>query len=94
MDKGWWIMVKTSELREKEVVNIKDGKKLGLISDIELNLEEGKIEAIIVPGQGKFLGIFGKEYDYIIPWKNIKKIGVDTILVELDDNPFYNNGRL
>jgi len=87
-------MVRTSELREKEVVNIKDGKRLGLISDIELNLEEGRIEAIIIPGQGRFLGIFGKEFDYIIPWKNIKKIGIDTILVELEDSPIYNNGRI
>ena len=56
---------------------------MGLIKDLELDLEQGRIEAIIVPGPGKFLGLFGKDNDYIIPWRNIKKIGVDVILVDL-----------
>jgi YlmC/YmxH family sporulation protein len=77
-------MIKTSDLRLREIINISDGKKLGLIKDLELNLEEGKIEAIVVPGPGKFLGLFGKDNDYVIPWENIKKIGVDVILVDLN----------
>ncbi|HHU69903.1 MAG TPA: YlmC/YmxH family sporulation protein [Thermoanaerobacterales bacterium] len=76
-------MVKTSELKLREIVSITDGKRLGLIKDLELDLEQGRIEAIIVPGLGKFLGLFGKDNDYIIPWRNIKKIGVDVILVDL-----------
>ncbi len=76
-------MVKTSELKLREIVSITDGKRLGLIKDLELDLEQGRIEAIIVPGPGKFLGLFGKDNDYIIPWRNIKKIGVDVILVDL-----------
>ena len=78
-------MLSTSELREKEIINISDGRKLGFIYDIELNLEKGRIEALIVPGPGKFLGIFGKDNDFVVPWKDIKKIGVDVILVELKD---------
>lgn len=76
-------MIKTSELKLREIVNITDGKRLGIIKDLELDLEQGRIEAIIVPGPGKFLGLFGKDNDYIIPWRNIKKIGVDVILVDL-----------
>jgi len=78
-------MVKTSDLRIREVVNITNGKRLGLIKDLELDFEQGRVEAIIVPGPGKFLGLFGKDNDYIIPWENIKKIGVDVILVDLTD---------
>jgi YlmC/YmxH family sporulation protein len=74
-------MVKISEFQIKDVVNVADGKKLGNIGDIEINLSTGKIEAVIVTGNGKVLGFFGREEDIIIPWKNIIKIGQDVILV-------------
>lgn len=74
-------MVKISEFQIKDVVNVSDGKKLGNIGDIEINLTTGKIEAVIVTGNGKVLGFFGREEDIIIPWKNIIKIGQDVILV-------------
>jgi YlmC/YmxH family sporulation protein len=63
------------------VVNVGDGKKLGNISDIEINLVTGKIDAIVISGTGKILGFFGKDEEVIIPWKNIIKIGEDVILV-------------
>ena len=75
-------MTKTSELREREVVNILDGKRLGLASDLESEAETGRIKAIVVPGPGKFLWLFGKSEDFVIPWERIKKIGVDVILVD------------
>ncbi|MEH7011937.1 YlmC/YmxH family sporulation protein [Neobacillus niacini] len=74
-------MVKISEFQIKDVVNVSDGKKLGNIGDIEINLSTGKIEAVIVTGNGKVLGFFGREDDIVIPWKNIIKIGQDVILV-------------
>ena len=84
-------MVKTSGLREKEIVNVKDGSRLGYISDIEVNLQEGKIEAIIIPGPGRVLGFFGKNEDYIIRWENIIKIGVHVVLVDL--SPEWENNK-
>ncbi|MBY0144560.1 YlmC/YmxH family sporulation protein [Neobacillus niacini] len=74
-------MVKISEFQIKDVVNVSDGKKLGNIGDIEINLSTGKIEAVIVTGNGKVLGFFGRDEDIVIPWKNIIKIGQDVILV-------------
>ncbi len=76
------MLTKTSELSEREVVNILDGKRLGLASDLEIDAETGKIVAIVVPGPGKFLWVFGKSDDFVIPWERIRKIGVDVILVE------------
>ncbi len=76
------MLTKTSELREREVVNILDGRRLGLASDLEIEAETGRIKAIVVPGPGKFLWLFGKSEDFVIPWERIKKIGVDVILVE------------
>lgn len=74
-------MVKISEFQIKDVVNISDGKKLGNIGDVEINLETGKIEAIVITGSSRILGLFGKEDEVVIPWKNIIKIGEDVILV-------------
>jgi YlmC/YmxH family sporulation protein len=75
-------MVKTSELKQKEVININDGKRLGLVSDVEINMETGNLEAIVIPSGGKFLGFLSKESDIVINWSSIKKIGVDVILVD------------
>ena len=75
-------MVKTSDLKVKEVININDGKRLGAITDIEIDIESGRLTAIVVPGPGKFLGFFGRNEDIVIPWDKINKIGADVILVE------------
>lgn len=75
-------MVKTSDLKVKEVININDGKRLGAITDIEIDIESGRLTAIVVPGPGKFLGFFGRNEDVVIPWDKINKIGADVILVE------------
>ena len=86
--KGGMMMFKISDLRSKDIINTQDGKKLGAIKDIELDLSEGRIQAIILPGPGKFLRLFGRSDDIIVPWEQIKKIGRDVVLVELDD--FHN----
>ncbi|WP_040204877.1 YlmC/YmxH family sporulation protein [Neobacillus jeddahensis] len=74
-------MVKISEFQIKDVVNVSDGKRLGNIGDIEINLSTGKIEAVVISGNGRVLGFFGKDEEIVIPWKNIIKIGQDVILV-------------
>lgn len=71
-----------SDLKLKEVINVIDGKRLGTITDIEIDIESGKLTAIVVPGAGKFLGLFGRNEDIVIPWERINKIGFDVILVE------------
>jgi YlmC/YmxH family sporulation protein len=80
-------VVKISEFQEKDVVNIVDGKNLGQVTDLEINLQAGRVEAIVVPGKGnsKFFGLFGGGEELTIPWRNIVKIGKDVILVRLDD---------
>ena len=78
-------MVKLSDFQSKDVINITDGRRLGVISDFELDLNEGFIKSIIVPTGTGFLGIFSDRNDIIIPWKRIRKIGTDVILVELSD---------
>jgi YlmC/YmxH family sporulation protein len=77
-------MISTQDLKNKEVINIYDGKSLGYVYDIEVNLEKGIIEGIIVPSQKSFFNFFGKgDNDYVIKWKDIKRIGDDVILVDV-----------
>lgn len=80
------MLARVLDLRQKEVINIVDGKRLGYVYDIEMNLKDGRVDSIIVPGDSRFFGIFGKNNDYIIPWEDIKKIGMDIILVEMNEH--------
>lgn len=72
-----------SDLRCKEVVNVTDGCRLGYVNDLEIELENGRVLAIIVPGPCRFFGLFGREVDYVIPWPCIRRIGSDIILVDV-----------
>lgn len=78
-------MTKTSELRTKDVINVVDGRRLGFIGDLELDLEAGRISAIVIPGPGRFMGLFGHERDVVVAWDQIEKIGQDVILVRSDE---------
>ena len=69
----------SEDFREKEVVNVCDGKKLGCVGEIEFNVCDGKLTAIIVPLETGFFGT-GKER-IVIPWDKIVCIGEDVILV-------------
>ncbi len=75
----------TCDMRYKEVINLCDGSKLGCPSDFEINACDGKITAIVIEGQGGFLG-FGQGEDLIVPWNKIECIGEDAILVRLMPN--------
>lgn len=78
-------MVSTDLLKEKEVINIKDGRFLGYIGDIDINLEKGKIEAVIIPGSKGMFNLFsGKQQDKVIKWEYVKTIGDDVVLVDVD----------
>ncbi len=68
----------------KDVVNVSDGKRLGNIGDIDIDIDTGKIRAVIISKQARILGLFGKEEEFVIPWEQIMKIGEDVILVKVD----------
>ena len=72
------------DFKHKEVVNIVDGKRLGFVQDVTADLESGVITSIIVPGNSKLLTLFAGNNDIVIPWQDIKCIGEDIILVEIN----------
>ena len=72
------------DFKHKEVVNIKDGKRLGYVQDVCADLETGIITSIIVPGgTNRLMSLFSNSNDIIIPWDKITCIGDDLILVEI-----------
>lgn len=68
------------DIREKEVINIYDGKKLGHIIDIMFDRQSGKVTGVVVPGIRRFMR---KTEDIFVPIENLKKIGEDVLLVRL-----------
>lgn len=74
-----------SEIRNKEVINIKNGARLGYVDDIEFETETASVKSFIVYGRTRFFGFLGREDDLIITCDEIEVVGVDTILVLADD---------
>jgi len=77
-------MVRIYELRQKEIINIKDGTRFGFAADLEIDLKTGEISKIIVPGPARVFGVFGRDAEYCIPWDTIQQMGDDVILVDVD----------
>ncbi len=73
---------RSADFRQKEVISITEGRRLGYISDVEIDFEKGVIESVIIPVPGRFFGLFGGGDDLRIPWSSIYKIGEDLILVK------------
>lgn len=72
-----------SELKCKEVINLKDCKCLGKICDLEFNECTGQICKIMIPGCNKLHALISGEPEYVICYKDIKKIGPDIIIVDI-----------
>ncbi len=75
---------RASDFRRKEVIDISDGKRLGYITDVEIDLEKGIVVSVIIPGKRRFFGILPPSEDIVVKWNRISKIGDDIILVNAD----------
>lgn len=73
-----------TDMREKEVINLSDGCRLGHVCDVEIDTCSGCLVSIIIWGKSKFFGLMGKYKDIKISWNDIKVIGDDTILVDFN----------
>jgi len=68
------------ELKNKEVINLCDGKRMGFVCDVEIDLDTGCVVAILVPPEGKLFTLGRCAPDRIL-WCDIERIGDDVILV-------------
>lgn len=78
--------MRLSELCGKEVINLCDGARLGIIGECDLAFEvqSGKISAILLPGRGGLFSLFGEGKPLSVPWCTLKRIGDEVVIVELD----------
>lgn len=78
------MICRMGDLRNKEVINVKDGGRVGFVCDIEIDTATARLSAVIIYGKLRFLGLLGREKDIVIPWEKIKLIGDDIVLVEIE----------
>ncbi|MBQ7718681.1 MAG: YlmC/YmxH family sporulation protein [Clostridia bacterium] len=76
--------MRVEELKQREVINISDGKRLGFISDLEI--EKDTVTAVILPYSRQF-SLIGKAEEFAIPWDRIVRLGDDTLLVDFEIPP-------
>ena len=75
--------MKISELRQKEIINVRTGKRLGNIMDLDIDTRPGRIVSVTMPQTGSRFSLLSKpDNDVSVSWEQIKKIGDDVILVE------------
>lgn len=77
--------MRLSDLEGKEIVNARDGERLGVLDarDVILNTQTGKLEGVVVPVKGSLsLGSWDKRHA-LIPWSAVKTVGKDIIIVDL-----------
>ncbi len=79
------MLFRISDLGRRDIINLVDGMKLGPVSDVYIDLETGKVTSLVLSGGRKYLGLAARRRDLVIPWDQIKKIGVDTVLVEIEN---------
>lgn len=80
------------ELAGKEIVNIYDGARLGVVgeSDLVVDPDSGRITSIVIPRKGNPISFWVDRQYMMIPWESVKKIGHEVIIVELDQtNPNF-----
>lgn len=83
------------DLKDKSIVNVKDGVNFGCVDDVLIDSETAKVMSLVVYGKKKFFGLFGREPDLIISWDDIKLIGDDVVLINVANlqNSYLINGK-
>ncbi len=77
--------MRLSDLQSKNLVNMSDGKNIGNIIDVKIDERTGNIASLIIEGRGTVFSFLNKDMDLEVSWNDIKKIGEDVILVNIND---------
>lgn len=75
--------MRISDLQNKNVINMTDGKDIGTIIDIEID-ESGKTINLFVEKHKFILSSITNNKEISIKWEQIEKIGKDVILARFD----------
>ena len=76
-------MIRYSDFKNMEVINLSNNEKMGFICDIEICTSTGEVSAIIVPDKSKFF-YSTKKSGFRIPWSKISGIGKNIISVNIN----------
>ena len=75
--------MRLSELQNKNLVNVSNGKNIGNIIDVNIDYQSGNIKSFIIESKGSILKFLNKDNDMEVKWNDIQKIGEDVILVNM-----------
>ncbi len=77
-----------SELAGKEIISLDEGSRLGIAGDTDLVIdpESGQIDSLVLPGSRSFWTIFSRAPETTIPWSEIKKIGLDLVIIDRSES--------
>lgn len=76
------MLARISDLRLREVINVTDGRRLGYIDDLEIDVATGQVTALILPARARLFHLFPRNEELVVPWSQLRRIGTDVILVE------------
>lgn len=82
------------DLKQKEVINSCDCKRMGFVDDLVFDVCTGKIQAIVVPGPSKFCGLVCSDFEFVIPFSCIVQIGDDIIIVKVNEDDVKRKNKL
>lgn len=71
-----------TDLRDKEIIDIRNGCRYGYVGDMEIDLETGRVSALVIPGRLRLFGLLGREKETVFRWESVRRFGEDIILVE------------
>ena len=77
--------MRLSDLSGKEIINLADGGRLGVIDDCDLTFDgkTGKIDSIILPARSGLFHHFSDKKSSVIPWQAMKRVGDEVIIIDL-----------
>lgn len=75
--------MKLSELQKKDIVSLKDGKKIGRIIDVEFDPSSGYMIKFVIERAHFVRSLFYSTEELTIKFTQIKKMGEDVILIDI-----------
>jgi len=84
-----------SKLEGKEIINLYDGSRLGVLGNAELlfDPDTGYIKGLVFPGSHRFFSFGQNKEEITIPWSSIHKVGADMMLVDLRPQKGQSRGQ-
>lgn len=74
-------MLSLRDIRDRNVINLEKGVVIGTVDDVEFDEKEARVEALLIYGRPRLLGLLGRDSDVRVRWEEILSFGRDVIMV-------------